>query len=501
MRVLYLSRADEFRDKSSLVIIAKSILGHMLRDDPEMYVTWVVPKGTKDEVLDEYVLKPLGDAAPRMGFVKCMAGLSGRSLGYFLTEDVWYALTQTKVAVPYDVVLSNQLALTPIWHTVLTNRYQASRYAVQVPIVNWQMWTATHQQLAEVPEYYAGEPDVVAESLASLFATNVWESEVLYKAHLDTMKRYVQPSVLKQIKDQSHVMANGVDWPNLDAVFRNRESRIVTGDGPRLFWGGRLANQKKPRVTFPLMQKVATAVGLSGERVVISTNRPESDPDVDWCRSTFPDWALHTGVDRTGFFGLMAQGDVFLCNSPSESYGVAWLEMLATGMLGVFDRAWWNETLLPDWYPFVTDSADEQVAMATALLKQWPDGPLWTEYVPKVRAWIREEHNEVRSAHRLGVLLRSKKTEAMRDQRITPAIADLAVDAAWSCLHDRDQEGPIPEEEVWIRMSDLSDTHREFGKPGDLISRMYLRRLLETRGWRDVCRSRQVEFVPPEGAP
>jgi hypothetical protein len=225
MRCLYLSRADEFRDKSSLVIIAKSVIRHMLESDPEMFVDWVVPRGTSDDVLSEYVLKPLGENARRLSFTKVMAGLSGRTLGYFMTEDLWYALTQTKTPIPYDVVLSNQLALTPIWHFVLANRYQSMRHQVKVPIVNWQMWTATTQQLREVPEYYAGEADVVAESLSSLFATNVWESDVLRQAHLDTMREYVKPAVMKKITDQSVVIANGVDWPSLDKVYERRMER------------------------------------------------------------------------------------------------------------------------------------------------------------------------------------------------------------------------------------------------------------------------------------
>lgn len=107
MRVLYLSRADEFRDKSSLVIIAKSVIKHMLAADPEMYVTWVVPRDTKPEVLDEFVLQEMPDPK-RLGFLPTLAGLSGRTLGYFMTQDLWYAATQTKVQVPYDVVLSNR---------------------------------------------------------------------------------------------------------------------------------------------------------------------------------------------------------------------------------------------------------------------------------------------------------------------------------------------------------------------------------------------------------
>jgi hypothetical protein len=499
MRVLYLSRADEFRDKSSLVIIAKSVFRHMLEADPQMYVTWVVPRGTSDDVLHEYVLAPLGENARRMGFVKCMAGVAGRTLGYFLTEDVWYALTQTKVDVPYDVVLNNQLALTPIYATVLANRYQASRYHVDVPIVNWQMWTATTQQLREVPEYYAGEADIVAESLASSFAYNVWESQVLLKAHLDTLREYVTPSVIRKVTAQSEVIANGVDWPRLFEVYQQRKVRQQAwrdsdrlGMDARLFWGGRLANQKKPRVTFPLMAEVQRVTGVD---VVVSTNRPESDPDVAWCHETFPRWTLYTGVDRTAFFGLMAQGDVFMCDSPSESYGVAWLEMLATGMLGVFAPAWWNDTLLPEWYPFRHEDPEVRVQMAAALIEQWPDGELWTKYVPLVREWIEHEHNEQRCGVALASTLHVQKVGSLdRDRgKGSGSVGQLAHAAALGIWQSNEQ--PIPEQQVYARMTELSDTHREWGKPGDLVSRMYLRRCLEAAGWIDLCRSREVEYV------
>lgn len=492
MRVLYLSRSDAFDDTSSLVTIAKSFFRHMLEQDPEMYVTWVVPKGVKDEVLSQYVLADMPDPA-RLGFVKCMAGLGGRTLGYLMTEDVWYLLTQTKVEVPYDVVLSNQPALTGVWSTVLTNRYQASRYAVKTPIVNWQMWTATQQQMDEVPEYYAGEPDLMAESISSLYAMNVWESQILLDGHLETMKRWLKPSALRTIIDQSVVINNGVDWDRLNAAYERRVAGFA-GREATLFWGGRLSNQKKPRVTFPLMQTVRNAARCP---VIVSTNKVDGDPGVDWAKASFPDWSVMTGVNSKGFGEMMQKGDVFLCNSVSESYGVAWLEMLAMGMIGVFERVWWNEALLPDWYPFVTDSHDEQVAMATALLKQWPDGPLWKEYVPKIRQWIEHEHAEKVCAGALGALLRDQKAQSIAEQRITPTLADLAERAAHEVLAETG--APVREHEVWGRMTALSESNREFGKGGDLISRMYLRRLLEVRGWRDICRSREVEFVPPGG--
>lgn len=499
MRVLYLNRGDAFKDTSSLVIIAKSVIRYMLESDPEMYVTWVVPRGTKDDDLLKFVLLPLGENARRVRFEKVAAGLSGRTLGYFFNEDLWYALTQTKAQVPYDVVLSNQMALTPMYSFLLANRYQSMRHHVDTPIVNWQMWTATTQQLKEVPEYYAGEADVVAESMASLFGTNVWESEVLLQAHIETMRQYVQPQVIRKVLAESRVIANGVDWPNLEKVYLERMARKDGQAGGRLFWGGRLANQKKPRVTFPLMRR-ADLIGSTGYargedmQPVISTNRPEGDPDVQWVRETFPDWELHTGMNRDKFFEVMAKGDVFMCDSPSESYGVAWLEMLAAGMLGVFAPAWWNETLLPKWYPFVHEDPEERARMAGALIRDFPDGPLFREYVPRVREWIRDNHNEQQCGTRIGDLLREKKAESLEKDKAKgkSTIGQLAARAAESLW---DGETPIPADAIYAAMSQLSDSERQWGKNGDLITPMFIRRALETNGWRDICRSHDIEYV------
>lgn len=492
MRVLYLSRADAFDGTSSLVNIAGGMLARMVRLDPEFYVTWVVPRGAKDDQLDQI---RAGCDPKRLTFLKVNAGLSGRTLGYLFNEDLWYAVSQTKALVPYDVVLTNQLALTPIWHTLLANRYQASRWQVDVPIVNWQMWTATMRQMAEVPEYYAGEPDVIAESLSSLYAWNVWESDVLYASHLETMERYLLPETLEIVKRQSEVISNGADLSALDETLARRQSRLARRDGPVLFWGGRLANQKKPRVTFPLMEAVRQATGV---KVVVTTNRPATDADVEWTAQTFPEWSLTPSVNRSTFAKMMSFGDVFLCNSASESYGLAWVEMLATGMLGVFEDHWWVRKLLPDWYPFVMANRQEQAVTAIALLRSWPDGGAWTELVPRVREWVLAEHSEERSSARLLDTLQRQRDAAVWRQSTGGSMAKLvrqAAEAAWQRWEAKPE--PMPVDRVWSAMQTLSTSGREFGKQGDMVTVMYLRRMLEASGWRDVCRDATVEVVPP----
>jgi hypothetical protein len=162
-------------------------------------------------------------------------------------------------------------------------------------------------------------------------------------------------------------------------------------------------------------------------------------------------------------------------------------------MLGVFAPAWWNETLLPKWYPFVSEDAGERTKMAAALLKQWPDGPLW-DYVAQVRDWIEEEHNEQRCGTRIGELLREKKAQSLvKDEpKGRSTIGQLADKALWSLW---DGSTPVPEQDVFLKMSELSDTDRQWGKHGDLVTPMFIRRALETNGWRDICQSAIVEYV------
>jgi hypothetical protein len=246
-----------------------------------------------------------------------------------------------------------------------------------------------------------------------------------------------------------------------------------------------------------LMAKVQASTGC---RVIVSTNRAESEDDVKWARETFPDWSIYTGVDRTRFHDLMAEGDCFMSDSPSESYGVAWLEMLAVGMLGVFAPAWWNAALLPGWYPFRSEDAAERVSMAAALLSSWPDGPLWRKYVPRVREWIQEQHNEQLSGVRLAELLNRHKAGALAQDagKSRGTVADLADRACAELAMETAKPGDpvgVLEDDVYGRMRALSDSDREFGKPGDVMSRMYLRRCLEGRGWRDTCQSPLVRFV------
>lgn len=494
MRVLFLGRADQFDGRSSITNVAGNLIGLMLQKRDDLHVTWTVPRNTPDDLLAANFLAPIGDAASRLEFVKCEATFGGRLLGFFLSEPMYHLLAQAKTETPYDVILCNQPALMPMYRTLLRNKYQASRYNVATPIVGWQLWIATQQLLEDVPEYVGGELDVLAESMGSLGAEfNVWESQFMYDDHLKTVRKWLSPAAIRHIKESSVLVNEGIDVAGIrETVMTHRLARAEANGWPGMFWGARIANQKQPRKTFPLMRDVVNR--LEGRvNVAVSTSTPEGGTQGQWASQTFPDLNVRFGQSRREFLVNMRQGDVFLCNSLNETYGLAWLEMLASGMLGVYERKWWTDGLLPDWYPFVTDSTSEQVEMAVALLRDWPNGPLWREYVPKVLEWLAVEHDENVQADRFLQVLDDAhaaglaEDESLSRSSVGQVLAEAA-DAIWA-------GEPLSEEAIYAQMETMSDANREWGKRGDMITRMYLRRCLQVRGWRDLNRGPKPEFV------
>jgi hypothetical protein len=493
MRVLFLGRADQFDGRSSITNVAGNLIGLMLKQDPDLHVTWTIPRNTPDDLLSEHFVAPLGEAGRRLDFAKVEATFGGRLLGYFLSEPMYHLLAQAKTRQPYDVILCNQPALMPMYRTLLRNKYQASRYNVNTPIVGWQLWIATQQLLEDVPEYVGGELDVLAESMGSIAAEyNVWESQFMYDDHLKTVRKWLSPHAIRAIRESSTLVNEGVDVRGSDVIRKARAERMALGGKPNLFWGARLANQKQPRKTFPLMREVVGR--MEGQiEAIVSTSTQEGGSQGQWAKENFSDLRISFEQNRTQFLRNMTQGDVFLCNSLNETYGLAWLEMLSGGLLGVYEDKWWVPASLPPEYPFVATSTKEQVEMAVALLRDWPDGPLWRKYVPLVKEWLEENHDEVVQATRfLKVLHDAHAAGLEQDEALArSSVGDVVAEAAESLWDGT----PIPEEAVYARMNDLSEAAREWGKPGDMITRMYLRRCLQVRGWQDTSQSSRVEFV------
>lgn len=487
MRVLFISRCAKFDGTSSLSNVPRLVVHRMLMEDPTLTVTWLVPRTVDDEQLHNFLISPLpAEAQSRLSFVKATGHGFDRMVGYFSTEEIWDQLNQARTVKPYDLVLTQQAPLVPAYKAILTNRMMSSRYNTHTPWVIWHLWTATLSQMEEVPEYYMGEADVAAELMGAVHADlNIWESNYLLQDALASLRKWFQPTMVKKVIASSTPVHVGVEIDKMDDVFAHRIDRMENEEDarPRLVWAGRYANQKKPRTSFEQMRKVQ--LELQAEGFPVDVVVASSQPTPDWAVKSYHDWQLYERQDREGWFRVAGLGDVVLCNSVSEGYGTTWIEMLAAGMIVVFERSWWNEQLLPDWYPFIADTKADQVAMAKAVLKDWPVGNLWKEYVPRIREWIRAEQSDRASGPRMLELLREQMAKGIEDDAAIArgSVGQLAHKAA---LAAAEEYGPVvKQEQVFAYMGKVSDSERNWGKHGDPISAVYLRRALQGNGWVD----------------
>lgn len=489
MRVLFLGRVDRYDGRSSLGNVARQLLTEIVNRHDDVHVQWATMDSVSEDEFRWYVDSYLRTGNDRrIAQVPIQASVEGRELGYFATDEVWRTLRQVRADIPYDVVLCNQPAMIPVYAFLLHNRYRASQFNVRVPIVGWQVWTATESMLENVPEYYAGENDVLAESMSSIAAdANVWESTPLWEDHLRTIRKWLAPSAVRNIVGKSQVVNSGIPMDQLDLIHRRRIQRMRAQDGPNLFWGSRLAGQKQPKRTFPLMEKLALAIQLGGKPLV--TTQTDVGAKAEAYQHQYPLIEFRFGANRSAFHDAMAVGDVFLCHSICEGYGSAWLEMLGAGMLGVFKDEWWVRPLLPYWYPFIAKNDDEMIEMAHLLLGEWPYG-LWNEYGDRIRQWVRDMHDVPHCAESLWSVMNDQHERVLKeDQQIAGrSIGVLVLDA---CMRLGNE---FTEDELHDKMRELSDADREWGKRGDIVSRMYIRRMAECHGWRDTCEDDAVRF-------
>lgn len=474
MKLLYIGRADEFADEtSSLTNISVGMFSSMLRLDPELQVFWTVPRALSED--GKNVLKDRVGFPDRLHPLGLNSSLGSRTEGYFFTEDLWYLLSQTKTPVAYDLVVNAKPALASVFQTLLTNKYQARRYHVPVPMINWQMWTATDLQYQAVPEYYAGEYDVLAEQLSTFYGYNVYESDYLQEQSYATMRKYVKPSVLLELRKRGTVVANGIDVARLEKNLFSAERR------PTLVWGGRLANQKRYQQTFEILDQVYRTGRAA--RVVVSTQTPASDDRAAKVTQDYPAFDFRAGVGQGDWFRLLSEGDVSVCLARSESYGVTWLEMLYAGVAIVYLKAPWQSGVVPSGYPYVVEHVSEVAPMVMSILDDLPQVKSYLK--DEVKPWVVERHSRDANAAKMLAVCSS---EVSCSASPSGSVADLVLEAA------RELSVPFDILELGERMTSLSSSDRVWGKSGDIVSPLWLRYVLVKNGYRDVGMGESVLF-------
>lgn len=104
-------------------------------------------------------------------------------------------------------------------------------------------------------------------------------------------------------------------------------------------------------------------------------------------RHKMPEYRIVSQPDsREGYQSLIADRGGFLCTSHTESFGIYYLELLCSGVVGVFLRKPWVTALLPD-YPLVADTEEEALGMMVDVRDHYDKwyGRMEAEIIPFIR--------------------------------------------------------------------------------------------------------------------
>lgn len=188
----------------------------------------------------------------------------------------------------------------------------------------------------------------------------VFNSEFNRRLWLDEARKFVTAAEVRRLEQHSAVANIGIDCSGIDAARHDKREPFTLGHcgrtrGTKGFVPS-LEIADRIKVRMPELRYLVTTYGTSSVKLLtdLASTRPWLEPQYDMDRSHY-----HEHLWRVG---------VFSCLSAVESVGLAWLEKLYAGWVGVFWDRPWVRAILPD-YPYVTNKMTEFEAMVTAALK------------------------------------------------------------------------------------------------------------------------------------
>ncbi|MGO1317842.1 MAG: glycosyltransferase family 1 protein [Cellulomonadaceae bacterium] len=101
-------------------------------------------------------------------------------------------------------------------------------------------------------------------------------------------------------------------------------------------------------------------------------------------------------ADRDGYWDALARTTAFLATAAEESYGMAYVEALAAGAVGIFPELEWAHALLPDGYPFVYANPAEAEDLLVRAVREPATCLREMDHAAggDFQKWLRERHDD-----------------------------------------------------------------------------------------------------------
>ena len=312
-----------------------------------------------------------------------------------------------------------------------------------------------------------------------LFFSNPMEQRDFMKE----VRKLVQFGIVKELMEKSEVLGSSLDLDPFFALARRRREKERGPEDPVVvFYGGGLTSKKHVLESVEMVDRAYRAG--KNVRMIVTTGMDPGEETDSWLKR-FPFLEIHFKLDGDAYREYLLEGDMFICLSDMEGTGAGWLEMVASGLVGLYRWLPWLEGRTPEDYPYraLDGSFDQTEAVFRTMIEDWPATTARHE-AQEIEAWMRKTYDQ----------------EAVVDQvegALQRMVDAVPLPAKWAMpLYET---AGIAEQDAW-EMEDLckaltaaSEKGIKFGPKGTVGS-FVVRRQMRELGFRDVGGLDSVRF-------
>ncbi|MGV1003546.1 MAG: glycosyltransferase family 1 protein [Candidatus Nanopelagicales bacterium] len=185
-----------------------------------------------------------------------------------------------------------------------------------------------------------------------------------------------------------------ITWVNLGIRLEHVQPRTEPSIPVVLYPAIYLSERKRPQLFLDVVERVQRRTPIKVEARLHESHLISETA----MRLSRKDWAWvgPLTATREDYWHALARTTAFLATANDESYGLAYVEALVAGAVGVFPDRPWVRTLLPTNYPFIYHSAEQAEAMLyravtdTAACRADLDAAVGGSFVE----WLRARHDD-----------------------------------------------------------------------------------------------------------
>jgi hypothetical protein len=422
MRIAFLLSSDELDGATKKVVVTMSNQGHI--------VEVILPSRSQDDRV--YLITKN---------IRCRRVNIGESV---LSERIIDLLRPDVTDIMFDAIINQNVSYSYFIRSAMDSD---GLHSVYLPIVNM------------INTIDGGDIFSVCNCMCdvSVFST-IHDMDVM----IENAGKFLNASNVKVFCDRMFTVFSAIDFPR----FITRKNDI-----PTLFCYRADDESKNFNIIVNALEKLYR-IGMDFEVKV-------ADKDIERVHDRWGSFPFVSAINSDG----INDSDVFVCASSNSSDWPKYLEMLLSGMVGVFLWKDWMKGLVPSWYPFVVYEEKHLISCIKYVLVkvERSRGDIdWT----KLREFYEDLFNNKTVSD--GIIAAIGKAFKMAPVR---KMANWVISAA--------EESGVKKEEVISLQGafDMLKRNKKWkSRGGDKLNKFHVRKILLELGFSDIGSAGEVEF-------